>query len=157
MAQDFDPTELLDTAGPHEIIALRPGQVLFYEDDQADALYVVKSGTLRVVRGDTVYETLRAGSVVGEMAIIDEQRRSASVIAGTHAELIRLDEAKFLSLIANTPRFALTLMRVMSRRLRMMNERYRLRSVASSAARVIPSEASSRRPHPPGLLGPPPD
>ena len=136
MARDYDLTDLLETSSPDEIVCLRPGQFLFFEDDEADALYIVKSGTLRVVRGDTVYETLRPGSIVGEMAMIDEQRRSASVIAGTYAELLKLDEAKFLALIANAPRFALMVMRVMSGRLRIMNERYRSKSAASSAARV---------------------
>jgi len=143
MAQDFDPIEFLKTTTLQKIVSLRPGQVLFYEDDEADAFYIVKSGTLRVVRGKTVYETLRAGSIVGEMAIIDEQRRSASVIAGTYAELVKITEVEFLSLIAEIPRFALTVMRVMSRRLRTMNERYRSNSTASSAARLSPNEDSS--------------
>jgi CRP-like cAMP-binding protein len=51
--------------------------------------------------------------------------RSATVIAGTHAELVAVDLGKFLSLIANTPRFALTVMRVITRRVRVMNQRSR--------------------------------
>jgi CRP/FNR family transcriptional regulator, cyclic AMP receptor protein len=135
MIQDLDLAELAKAVGLDETISLRPGQFLFREDDDADALYIVKSGTLRVVRGDAVLETLRAGSIVGEMAIIDEHRRSAAVIAGTHAELLRVDEQKFLSLIEHTPRFALIVMRVMSNRLRIMNERYRLRAAEVSAMR----------------------
>jgi CRP/FNR family cyclic AMP-dependent transcriptional regulator len=77
-----------------------------------------------VVSGSTVYETVRAGGIVGEMAIIDERTRSASVIAGTYSELLEVDAPKFLSLVATTPRFALTVMRVMARRLRIMDLRY---------------------------------
>ncbi len=51
--------------------------------------------------------------------------RSASVIAGTSAELIRIDVPKFLALVASAPDFALTVMRVMARRIRSMNSRYR--------------------------------
>ena len=125
MARDFDLTQLMSEAGSAEIVSLKPGQFLFFENDEGDALYIVRSGTLRVMRGDTIFETLKAGSIVGEMAIIDERRRSASVIAGTHAELLKLNEDKFLSLIASKPQFALLVMRVMSRRLRIMNERLR--------------------------------
>jgi CRP/FNR family cyclic AMP-dependent transcriptional regulator len=135
MAQDFDLTSLLESGMLTEIVTVRPGQFLFLENDEANALYIVKSGTLRVMQGNMILETLGPGSIVGEMAIIDEHRRSASVIAGTHAELFRIDEAKFLSLIEGVPKFAVTVMRVMARRLRIMNERYRVRVAENAAAR----------------------
>jgi CRP/FNR family cyclic AMP-dependent transcriptional regulator len=142
MAQDYDLIELLKTRGPHTIVSLRPGQSLFIENDEADAMYIVKSGMLRVGRGDTIYEILRPGSIVGEMAIIDEHRRSASVIASTHAELFKIDQTEFLSLIATSPHFALTVMRVMSQRLRIMNERNRPKppTASSRAAPRQPAE-----------------
>jgi CRP-like cAMP-binding protein len=102
---------------------LRAGEFLFQEGTEAHALYVVKKGVLRVVSGSTVYETVRAGGIVGEMAIIDERTRSASVIAGTYSELLEVDVAKFLSLVATEPSFALTVMRIMARRLRIMDQR----------------------------------
>ncbi|MFI4949250.1 MAG: Crp/Fnr family transcriptional regulator, partial [Alphaproteobacteria bacterium] len=92
----------------------------------ADALYIVERGVLRIISGSTVYETVQAGGIVGEMAIIDEgMPRSASVIAGTYAELIKIDAGEFIALIADAPEFALMVMRVMARRLRLMNQRYR--------------------------------
>jgi CRP-like cAMP-binding protein len=73
-----------------------------------------------------VYETVRAGGIVGEMGIVEQgARRSASVIAGTLAELVKIDTAKFLALVANTPDFSLEVMRIMARRLRVMNRRHR--------------------------------
>jgi CRP-like cAMP-binding protein len=47
------------------------------------------------------------------------------VIAGTRAELVKIDRAKFLALVANTPDFSLEVMQVMARRIRVMNQRYR--------------------------------
>jgi CRP/FNR family cyclic AMP-dependent transcriptional regulator len=110
--------------GTAEKVSLRPGDFLFREGDDAHALYIVQSGVVRVVSGSTVYETVRAGGIVGEMAIIDERTRSASVIAGTHCELLEIDVGEFLSLVATKPSFALTVMRVMARRLRIMDQRY---------------------------------
>jgi CRP-like cAMP-binding protein len=52
-------------------------------------------------------------------------RRSASVIAGTRAELFEIDAPNFLSLVAKAPDFSLAVMRVMAHRLRIMNQRYR--------------------------------
>ena len=123
---ELERDEILTACGAAETIALKPGEFLFREGDEARYLYVVKSGTLRVMSGSTVYETVRPGGIVGEMAIIEAQMpRSATVIAGTHAELAAIDVHKFLALIANTPSFALTVMRVITRRLRVMNQRYR--------------------------------
>ena len=75
------------------------------------------------------YETLKPGGIVGEMAIVDQSsRRSASVIAGTHAELLKIDRKRFLDLVANNPDFSIEVMQVMARRLRVMNQRYSNRS-----------------------------
>jgi CRP/FNR family cyclic AMP-dependent transcriptional regulator len=107
-------------------ISLKPGDFLFREGDDGDALYIVSRGTLRVMSGSAVYEVVESGGLVGEMALVDRTKpRSASVIAGTVTELIRLDRTEFLALIAEAPDFALMVMRVMARRLRVMNQRYR--------------------------------
>jgi CRP/FNR family cyclic AMP-dependent transcriptional regulator len=72
-----------------EKISLQPGEFLFREGDEADALYSVSRGTLRIMSGIAVYEVVEAGGIVGEMAIVEEDKpRSASVISNTYAELI---------------------------------------------------------------------
>jgi len=126
MSQDCDFSAIADQRALTEKISVRPGEFLFREGDDADALYIVTRGLLRIVSGSVVYETVRAGGIVGEMAIVDEGiPRSASVIAGTFAELIKVDSSQFNALIADAPEFALMVMRVMARRLRLMNQRYR--------------------------------
>ena len=124
MVQELDVSEIMEICSPAESLELHAGEFLFQEGDDAHALYVVKKGVLRVVSGSTIYETVRVGGIVGEMAIIDERTRSASVIAGTYCELLEIDVPEFLSLVATNPRFALTVMRVMARRLRIMDQRY---------------------------------
>jgi CRP/FNR family transcriptional regulator, cyclic AMP receptor protein len=126
-SHDLERDDILSACRAAETLRLKPGEFLFREGDEARCLYVVKSGTLRVMSGSTVYETVRAGGIVGEMAILEaEMPRSANVIAGTHAELAAIDLDKFLELVSNTPSFALTVMRVIARRLRIMNQRYRI-------------------------------
>ena len=126
MAQEFDLNQIIQLPGSGETVSLLPGEFLFREGDDADALYVVKSGVLRVMSGSTVYETVKAGGIVGEMAIVDEGApRSASVIAGSYAQLKKISPQEFLALITTEPDFALVVMRVMARRLRIMNARYR--------------------------------
>jgi CRP/FNR family transcriptional regulator, cyclic AMP receptor protein len=105
-------------------MSLQPGETLFKEGDPGDALYIVSSGTVRIIHEDEVYEDVRAGGILGEMAIVDEgMPRSASAVAATYAELIMVDTPQFMTLIMSAPSFALMVMRVLARRLRRMNNR----------------------------------
>jgi CRP-like cAMP-binding protein len=109
-----------------ETVSLRPGDFLFREGDAADALYIVLSGTLRIMSGIAVYEVVEAGGIVGEMAIVEEGKpRSASVISSTYAELAEVDRPSFRDMLKASPDFGLMVMRVRARRLRIMNQRYR--------------------------------
>ena len=127
MASDIDIVDALVISGRAKILTLNVGEVLIGEGEQAHGLYIVKGGLLRIESGTVIYETVTTGGIVGEMAIINEgMPRSASVIARTQAEVVEIDRATFLSLVSDRPHFALTVMRVMSRRLRRMNRRYRL-------------------------------
>ena len=127
MIKDIAVEEILAACGDAETVTLKPGEILFREGDDAQAMYVVKQGTLRILSGSTILETVRKGGLVGEMAIIEAHMpRSATVIAGTYCELVEIDVPRFLSLVANTPAFSITVLRVISRRLRVMNRRYRV-------------------------------
>lgn len=75
-----------------------------------------------VVRGNVV-EMAGPGAFGGEMALIDQQRRSASAIARTRCELVRVNEQRFQFMIQQTPFFALEVMRTLVRRLRGMDTR----------------------------------
>ena len=126
MNKRFNLSDLDELCGRTELISVRPGEFLFREDDEGRALYIIRKGSLRIMSGSTVYETVTAGGVVGEMALIDEGAlRSASVLAASYAELWEIDTDKFRSMVASNPNFALMIMRVMARRLRVMNQRYR--------------------------------
>ena len=59
---ELELDEILKACGSAETISLKPGEFLFREGDEARCLYVVKSGTLRVMSGSTVYETVRLGA-----------------------------------------------------------------------------------------------
>jgi CRP/FNR family transcriptional regulator, cyclic AMP receptor protein len=127
LIQDIADDEILAACGDAKTVTLKPGEILFREGDDAHAMYVVKQGTLRILSGSTILETVREGGLVGEMAIIEvDMQRSATAIAGTYCELAEIDVPRFMSLVANTPAFSITVLRVISRRLRVMNRRYRI-------------------------------
>jgi len=125
MTQDVDVSRISRLLGVIDLVSIRSGDFLFRKGDAADALYIVKSGTVQVIgEGDVIYERVSEGGIVGELAIVDEGTRSASVRAQSRADLIKVDVPGFLNLVAGEPEFSLAVMRVMSRRLRAMNRRH---------------------------------
>jgi CRP/FNR family cyclic AMP-dependent transcriptional regulator len=106
-----------------EVVTLAPGGVLFEKGEPGQLMYVVKSGNLQILDGNYVYETVSAGGIVGEMAVVDGSPRSATVRAVEPTIVIPIDEHRFLFMVQQTPFFALRVMRVMTARLRAMNER----------------------------------
>ena len=125
MARDVDVSRISRLLGVIDLVSIRSGDFLFREGEVADALYIVKSGMVQVIGdGDLIYERVGEGGIVGELAIVDEGTRSASVRAESRADLIKVDVPGFLNLVAGEPEFSLAVMRVMSRRLRAMNRRH---------------------------------
>ncbi len=108
---------------------LEPGQVLFANGDPSNDMYVVLEGALTIRNGPVVYEDVGPGGIVGEMGLVEAHLpRCAMVYARTRAALVAIDEKRFLALVAANPDFALAVMRILSRRLRRMDERYETRS-----------------------------
>jgi CRP/FNR family transcriptional regulator, cyclic AMP receptor protein len=103
------------------VVAIKAGEVLFRKGDLPTCMYVVLSGELRIGNGDVTYENVSAGNILGEMALIDREPRSATVTATTDASLAEIDEKRFLYLVERTPNFALNVMRILSQRLRRQN------------------------------------
>jgi CRP/FNR family transcriptional regulator, cyclic AMP receptor protein len=107
------------------VVRLEPGEVLFKNGDPSACIYVVRSGSLTIRSGRVVYEDVGPGGIVGEMGLVESNMpRTAMVYARTSAELVEIDEPRFLALVEQTPSFALAVMRVLSRRLRRMDVRY---------------------------------
>ncbi|TAK50416.1 MAG: EAL domain-containing protein, partial [Betaproteobacteria bacterium] len=108
---------LADASDSRRIAA---GAILFEMGDPGATMFVVKSGELRIQVGDLVFETVGAGGVVGEMALLDEEApvRSATVIAAADSEVVEVDRARLLRLLREHPAMTLEFCRVMVRRLR---------------------------------------
>lgn len=99
----LEPAELSALAQHTFVRKLARGQVLFNEGEPSDYLFLVRSGRLRVFvassRGDElVLSVVGPGETLGELSILDEQPRSATVDALENVELIALpgDEARAL-------------------------------------------------------------
>jgi CRP/FNR family transcriptional regulator, cyclic AMP receptor protein len=96
----------------------KAGTIIFHQGDAASEMFVVKSGEVRIQLGNRTLAELKADSIFGEMALIDDEPRSASAIAITDVELVPVTEKQFLFMVGQTPYFALKVMRVLAQRLR---------------------------------------
>lgn len=101
-------------------VSVRAGDWLVREGDVADSLYVIRSGRLEVIAEgppETVIRILRRGAVLGELALLTEEVRSASVRARRDSELLKLGRRQFEDLISDAPGFALGLTHAMGAQL----------------------------------------
>jgi CRP/FNR family transcriptional regulator, cyclic AMP receptor protein len=104
--------------------SFKAGGVIFREGDEARELFVIKSGQVRIQIGNRTVTDLAADSIFGEMALIDNEPRSATAVAVTDVELVAVSEKQFLFLVSQTPYFALKVMRVLAQRLRATNKTF---------------------------------
>jgi NTE family protein len=98
---------------------LAAGKWLFRECDPGDEMYVVRAGRLEVVDegADAVIRQYRRGDALGELALLTDSPRSASVRAARATEVIAVDQADFTQLLHSSPALSSALNRSLSRRL----------------------------------------
>ena len=115
-------TRLFEHASDAKPIAA--GAIIFSAGDPRDHMYAVVEGQVDIFVNGKLVETVEKGGIFGEMALIDAENRTATAVAKTDSKLVPVDERRFLFLIQQTPNFALHVMRVLSERLRRMDERF---------------------------------
>lgn len=105
-----------------DLVEYSAGSVLFEEGSEAEFMYVVLEGEIELSLHAQKIATVTAGSIVGEMALLNSDVRSATATAMTDCHLVPIDLHSFKSLIQYTPDFALHVMNVLAGRLRRVNE-----------------------------------
>jgi CRP-like cAMP-binding protein len=103
--------------------ACQAGETIFREFDMGAEMYVVLEGQVELSIDGKAIEVLGQGEPFGEMALIDQAPRVATAVAKTPCKLAVISEKRFLFMVAQTPHFALQIMKVMADRLRRMNAR----------------------------------
>ena len=110
------------------VMTVPAGAAIFREGDRGAVMFGVISGEVDLYIDNVVLEIVGPGMVFGEMALIDDDVRSASASARTDCRLVQIDLAAFDDLIVTNPGFARQLMKIMAGRLRRMNLRVMDRS-----------------------------
>ena len=104
-------------------IRVMKNETIFYKGTVGSQMYVVLSGKVGVHDGDVCIATLRTGDMFGEMALVNNEPRSGTVIALEDSLLFVLSEVTFQRLLTKTVsiRILLNIVRTLSHRLREAN------------------------------------
>ena len=116
----LDAADLAELADGSARVPVRAGDFLFHEGDHGDALFVVLSGRLEALAGTPprVLRVLARDDAIGELALLTDSPRSASVRARRDSELLRVDAAAVARLLADEPAFAAAVTRSLAEQLR---------------------------------------
>ncbi len=97
-------------------------QSIVKKGEPGDAMYIITKGSVRIHDGSHVLSRLSKNDVFGEYSLIDDGPRSASVTTEEESYFLRLRRDDFESRLSDDPGFAKGIMRVMTGRMRNMNE-----------------------------------
>lgn len=115
------PAKLKLLAFASDRITCREGQNLFRQGDIGDAAYVILSGTADVLvqsdAGEIKVADVGSNSIVGEIAILCDVSRTATVRAATRLEVLKISKDNFLKLMSDFPEISSEIMRVLADRL----------------------------------------
>ena len=119
--------------------------VVFFENEAGDTLFMIAEGRIKVtILGDDgreiILSVLGSGEFFGEMALLDNEPRSATAIAAEESELVSLSRAEFEGVLAQNPSMMAGLIKVLTARLRHANHQIStlaLLDVYGRVARVI--------------------
>ncbi len=121
--------------------SFEPGQIVFREGDASDTCYVVRSGRARAIRehadGRTItLATFGPGDIFGELAMFEDELRSATVEAVQHTSVVAVLGPDMRRLMGEHPEISMRLVVALGRRLRETNDRLAKQSFQTVQSRV---------------------
>ncbi len=120
------------------------GDVIFHEGTPGDVAYLVWAGKVLVIKGSldspTILGCRGPGDILGEMALLENQPRSASVIALTDLRLLQIYKEDFTRLLSDVPSLSVEIMATISARLRAADT---IRDATTQASHRLKKQVSS--------------
>ncbi|MBM85950.1 MAG: cyclic nucleotide-binding protein [Rhodospirillaceae bacterium] len=124
-----DPTKLKLLAFASERLAYNDDQILFHQGDNGDAAFIIMEGNAAVLidteNGAIEVARLKKGDVVGEIAILCNVPRTATVQAKGQLTTLKVKEDTFFQLVTEFPQIAVEIMRELAARLERTNAQLR--------------------------------
>ena len=103
------------------VVRFDEGRTIMKEGHPGTTMYVVLEGRVTISIDNKIVEKLPVGGVFGEMALVDQLRRSASVVARTDCALLSINRDALIALVKSNPDIGMAMMRGVADRMRYMN------------------------------------
>jgi CRP/FNR family transcriptional regulator, cyclic AMP receptor protein len=112
-----------DLAGRFRRRRYAGGEIVFIKGDEGNSLYIVESGRVHIKLTaedgrEVVLNSIGPGEYFGDLSLFDGERRNADAVAAEESHLVLLERRDFLGFLGDYPSAAVTLLAVLSRRLR---------------------------------------
>jgi CRP/FNR family cyclic AMP-dependent transcriptional regulator len=118
---NIEPSKLKLLAFTSDRATFRAGEVLFHQNEIGDAAYIIIDGEAEVIidtgAGPRTVATLRQNEIIGEIAILCDVPRTATIRARTDLVTLVIAKAQFLRMIRDFPQMAIEIMRELALRL----------------------------------------
>jgi CRP/FNR family cyclic AMP-dependent transcriptional regulator len=126
MFAEIEPARLKLLAFMSERVGFDPGKLLMRQGDPADAAYLIIEGDVEVVletpAGQFVVATLGANETVGDMGILSNSPRAATVRAKDRVIALRISKEPFMRMVREFPSMAVSIMQELAQRLESTNK-----------------------------------
>ena len=93
-------------------------EVIFEEGDAGDAMFIIVDGAVRIHKGEKEIAFLSKGKFIGEMALLDQEPRSASITTTEETTLLEINGEDFYDLMASRMEIMQGIVKVLTQRLR---------------------------------------
>ncbi len=118
----------------------KKNDIIFCEYEPGDDFYLIQSGRVQIVKImgniEKIIDILQPGEIFGEMAILEEAPRSATIIAIENVKALQFNRRNFEILMRGTPQIALKLLKLFSKRIYDQKRRFMILTLEEESARV---------------------
>ncbi len=150
--QNLPESDLKKISLKFDIVDLGMGETLFYEKDPSNDMYIVLHGKVKASLFDEqgnelVLAELGPGEFIGEMGMVDQLPRSATVLASEPSKLARLGREAFFKIVRDNPDIAINVIKALVARLRRaddMIEALAFRNVESRIVKLLLDVAKAK-------------
>lgn len=118
---------LVRLASVMDELSFPSNHTIFTEGQEGRSLYILVSGQVKVHLSDRELARLEQGACFGEMSLFDAEPRSASISTLEHCECLMLTQMQLYDAIDETPGIAINIIRLLSRRIRELNQKLNTR------------------------------
>ncbi|HSG31482.1 MAG TPA: cyclic nucleotide-binding domain-containing protein [Thermodesulfobacteriota bacterium] len=119
--KEVDILEMFKLSNRYDVF--EPGDIIFDKGSDGGIMFIILEGEIEIQVDGFAVGKLFEGQILGEMALVEDQPRSATAIAITHTKIVPINRETFLLIVKEEPLFALFVMKDLSHKIRVLNQR----------------------------------